>query len=464
MDLKKLVEECDYAIVLDTNVLLNIYRYSPEFTEFAMNCLLTVKQEIILPATVRMEFKRNHKSEFYNMQKRVEMASREAAKRIDAAKVKVLASCDNLQRLQFPDVDELRTRLSDKFDEAKREIDDFFTDRGSLNMISHAWAGADRVLELVNDLDKAFAVLPSPTQDELYEWCDDGEIRYKNNVPPGFKDSKNKDGVRKYSDLIIWKEIIRYAKANTKNVIFVTDDVKADWWEEVDGKRQFHSKLKEEFGKTGRDLLAYSSNEFYEDISNSYDVPKTDAVDIALRMTDADYYKKVEERVYDFIEHELIYSNATYIDTSSAHIGTEGIDEFDIVEHEFISAERVDRSNEVITYRFKYRIVLEGTSYEYWGRDEDTREVIRSYGTDHVFEGIITVEVLREADIFLDFEQDNDFTSASIIDGLLEETSYSENWEEMVPGELGYCPDCGCALEIENDGGNGFCVKCAPNH
>jgi len=26
------------------------------------------------------------------------------------------------------------------------------------------------------------------------------------------------------------------------------------------------------------------------------------------------------------------------------------------------------------------------------------------------------------------------------------------------------CPDCGCEITFENDGGNGFCLNCAPNH
>ena len=29
---------------------------------------------------------------------------------------------------------------------------------------------------------------------------------------------------------------------------------------------------------------------------------------------------------------------------------------------------------------------------------------------------------------------------------------------------LDTCPDCGCPIGLENDGGNGFCVSCAPNH
>mgnify|MGYP003295033176 CR=1 FL=1 len=36
MDIKSMIESNDYVIALDTNVLLNIYRYSPEFSEFAV--------------------------------------------------------------------------------------------------------------------------------------------------------------------------------------------------------------------------------------------------------------------------------------------------------------------------------------------------------------------------------------------------------------------------------------------
>ena len=34
MTIKELIEN-GYRVILDTNVLLNIYRYSPEFSEFA---------------------------------------------------------------------------------------------------------------------------------------------------------------------------------------------------------------------------------------------------------------------------------------------------------------------------------------------------------------------------------------------------------------------------------------------
>ena len=74
--------------------------------------------------------------------------------------------------------------------------------------------------------------------------------RYKKENPPGYKDAKKKDGIRKYSDLIWWKEVIQYARKSRKNIVLVTDDVKEDWWT-IDEKGQylFRGELITEFEK-----------------------------------------------------------------------------------------------------------------------------------------------------------------------------------------------------------------------
>ena len=68
MDIKQILEDDNFIIVLDTNVLLNIYRYSPEFSEFALNCLKTVKNYVVLPATVRLEYGKHCRAAFAKMQ------------------------------------------------------------------------------------------------------------------------------------------------------------------------------------------------------------------------------------------------------------------------------------------------------------------------------------------------------------------------------------------------------------
>lgn len=45
-NIKSMIETDNYVIILDTNVLLNIYRYSPEFSEFALKCIKNVSDFI----------------------------------------------------------------------------------------------------------------------------------------------------------------------------------------------------------------------------------------------------------------------------------------------------------------------------------------------------------------------------------------------------------------------------------
>lgn len=430
---KELIEN-NYIIVLDTNVLLNIYRYSPEFSEFALNCLSTVKDSIILPATVRLEYGKHCRGEFSKMEKRIANVGKETETQIETAKAKILSSCSGFERLQYPDIDSLKEQLEEKMEAVKKVLTDYFDDHEALNLIQHFWAGTDHLMALIDGIEVSGNIMPPPSQEDIYKWCEEGEYRYKKEIPPGFKDAKEKDGVRKYSDLILWQETLRYAKNNKVSIVFVTDDVKADWWQTDDnGDKSFHTKLLEEFKKTGNLIVPMTSISFYNDISEEYGIKKTDAVEIALAMTDDDYCLKIEDKVFEMVEEKLMYDAIDYIDEDSAHICSEGIDEFEIIHHEFLMAERVDRKKDIVGYEFSYKVKLTGTSYDYWGKDEDTKELYLSDGRDHTFEGTIIVRVEREAEVFYDFQDDNEFETVQIIDGSIKEVEYSDRLEDLDP-------------------------------
>ena len=127
------------------------------------------------------------------------------------------------------------------------------------------------------------------------------------NIPPGFEDKSKKQN--QAGDLIIWKEILNFAKDKRKHVIFVSGDNKPDWWhksnkeslyprfELVDefrevteikqsegvswvGGRSFHiislSKLLEIFGTDENVVDSVKSSEqiLQSDIVRSFDSPK----------------------------------------------------------------------------------------------------------------------------------------------------------------------------------------------
>lgn len=71
------------------------------------------------------------------------------------------------------------------------------------------------------------------------------EERFKNAIPPGYKDYNKKtgnkfyDGVviqNKYGDLILWKQLLDFAKIENTSIIFLTDERKEDWWYDIKGK------------------------------------------------------------------------------------------------------------------------------------------------------------------------------------------------------------------------------------
>ena len=61
MNIREELENEKTIIFVDTNVWLNIYHYSPQFSNFALNCLLKVKDYLFIPATVYQEFEFGHK-------------------------------------------------------------------------------------------------------------------------------------------------------------------------------------------------------------------------------------------------------------------------------------------------------------------------------------------------------------------------------------------------------------------
>jgi hypothetical protein len=94
--------------------------------------------------------------------------------------------------------------------------------------------GEDQIIKrLVEILDGKVGERPSPdARKEAEKWA---TTRIDQMVPPGFADKK-KEGDRKLGDALIWKEVLDEARQTQRPIIFITDDVKEDWWQRIMGK------------------------------------------------------------------------------------------------------------------------------------------------------------------------------------------------------------------------------------
>ena len=126
------------------------------------------------------------------------------------------------------DLEEKEKQMETTFDEIKKVLTSQYKKReGEIKEIA-----AKPETDVIYKLFSAVKVGAPFSYTEFLDIVREGDMRYRYSIPPGYMDIKEKsaDGVRVFGDLIIWKEILRYAKDNRKPVLFVCDDVKEDWY------------------------------------------------------------------------------------------------------------------------------------------------------------------------------------------------------------------------------------------
>ncbi len=87
------------------------------------------------------------------------------------------------------------------------------------------WSWDDPISSIYVNIFTAAKIVKHTLNDE--ELKNDLKWRITHNIPPGYKDKAKDDGG--IGDVLIWHSLIELAKTQGKNVVFVTDEQKADW-------------------------------------------------------------------------------------------------------------------------------------------------------------------------------------------------------------------------------------------
>jgi hypothetical protein len=235
--LQDLWQHC--LFILDTSVLLSLYRYPEEARNEWFEILNSISDRLWIPHQAALEFQENRLSviaeqvQIYDEVTTIIQESLDKLKRELEQKQLSKRHSKIDPRNLLDEVDRLFQSFIDGIEELKKEQPDVFDDDTLRKRI-------DQILE--GKVGKPFG-----SQDELDEIYREGKSRYENESPPGFLDKGKVGGVytyeglvykRDYGDLILWKQIIQKVSEdeNYKHVIFVTQDVKRDWWWKVDSK------------------------------------------------------------------------------------------------------------------------------------------------------------------------------------------------------------------------------------
>lgn len=248
-------------LILDTNALLNLFRYTEETRQAFFGALAERRPNLWIPNEVGVEFHRNRMG--------VVLEQGEPFDKLDAVVRSTREAVDKILKdygeKEHPSLDS--GAISSAWSKALRSIEKEM----STARQKHGEYGTvvEGIFESIAALyaDKVGAPYAKDVLAELHE---EAEARYADKVPPGYRDA-GKPVPDKYGDFIIWKQILDRGSEQKRPAIFVTDDGKEDWWDREKGQtRGPRPELVEEFyRRTGCRIHFYSPKRFLEFASPS---------------------------------------------------------------------------------------------------------------------------------------------------------------------------------------------------
>lgn len=200
----------DCVFMFDTSALLDVFRLKKELSEKVFEVIEHYQAQVKIPYHVAEEYNRSIHDVLKKQLKYITDSrnSFNAFVKTFAAKRSMPYISADTKRL----LDLLHEQIEKEYSDQEHYVKDQLLHGEYQNRMADLLEGK---------------VLNPFTIEEIEKIAKEGETRYSNNVPPGFKDAAKGDN--RYGDLINWKEILRFAKSSHKHIIFIANDEKEDW-------------------------------------------------------------------------------------------------------------------------------------------------------------------------------------------------------------------------------------------
>jgi len=252
LEMSDLKRRQNNLIIFDSNFLLDILRLPTEIAEKYLEAIDKVKEHIFVPYLVGVEFNFNKKRVKIETLENVKVYKDQISSLLQIETEKIYKNlCESL--LKEDNVEFLNNKVHKKqvHSNTKDKLESFRQEllEKQEHIIKDLHQTIDekyskdldeltaKVIELIGD-----SVAPKRNQEWFDEVQKKGDERYNNEIPPGFNDRKDKEGlIRTYSDIyydtqygdyIIWEEILHEVASRAHNVgekvIFVTSDGSSD--------------------------------------------------------------------------------------------------------------------------------------------------------------------------------------------------------------------------------------------
>ncbi|MEQ6358006.1 PIN-like domain-containing protein [Lysinibacillus sp. M3] len=402
-ELKDFIKADEYIIIVDSCVFLDYYRYSSQTAKAILKNLEHLKNYLWIPNQVYKEFKKNNNLVLqpnHNKYKNITTNVSSFTKKFEN-------SFDDLIReynkFNFPKVNELRGKILEHLKSIENEAEQYKKDIKKEMEDMALLLRSNDMLTFIEDLKEGNQVGKALSSFKLLEIVEEGQRRFKFNLPPGYedegKDTSSKEAINKkddplapYGDLIIWKSLIEKARTEKVNVIFTTSDSKSDWWHLSEDKTEIiaprEELLAEFFEQTNgkSKVLMIPMREF---VSKFSIINGISALHLNIELNAEDILKdqlfESGEQIQDFLISEAYH----------VHLGNiEDIEDFEIVNVGVDNIE-IEFEDELATVTADFQIECSGYLIEYINRDYSEATLVT-----------IKLKGRYSIEIELDFEKD----------------------------------------------------------
>jgi hypothetical protein len=386
------------TITVDTNVLLDLYRYHEETRDALLASLEKFAGRLWLSYQAADEFFRNRDHVIASGQKGFDEALSslkafdEAIATLRGKRVVPRATVDALQLNIRRDVDVARSAIND----AKNKHPNYFDHDPVLG----------RILALFDGV-----VGPEPSAEARKQLHAEAARRIQEKIPPGYRDGAKADS-HAHGDYFLWREILSHAKEKTSPMILVTSERKDDWWDKVEGRRLgLRRELREEAAReAGQLILLYEREHFVTESARRFHVTVSPAVIRDIRALERNHgnpdsdseLEELVESVLDTASHDLVDSEQV-----SACIAETNAGGFYPYQFEVTSAGPMNLQEAIVP--FEARIYFEGEQDEdrMYSGDKITAELSGSIGFDGEDWSLLDGYKLR-AELDRDYDEEDD--------------------------------------------------------
>ncbi|MDX2564176.1 PIN domain-containing protein [Streptomyces sp. TX20-6-3] len=297
----------EYLVVLDTNVLLELYRFTPDARNELINVLQRLKERLWVPHQVGREYYdrrvdaiQEHLALYSSVPKALEEAKGRAIQEINTFARRCSITQEDRNRLTVPIEEAFKAAISD----IEKRKSDFDLDLAKV-------VTSDPILESLSKILDGKVGSPFSIE-ESKNLIEEFSRRVENGIPPGFEDARKPENA--HGDFFVWEQLLREAEKRQTSVLFVTNDAKQDWVRKQAGLTVGpRPELVSEFrDRCGTDFLLSNLGHFLNVAKEKLGV-SVSASTVAQAESANRRIKVVgeEERVFSFDELDIILSEVT---------------------------------------------------------------------------------------------------------------------------------------------------------